>query len=218
MLEAEIIERIQRLPFAGVISDENRLDSPYIRSLMLTARAQIIRETYQKNNKRLNPVSYQKHYPAFSKDLQESNIFVKFECPEVVTLDSNSDGLRYIGSIDCTNNFRRIWTRAMLSTINKHQVMNPESGAFTAALYDGAAQLIEIYGNTELEELLVEAVFFDPRSVPTWNPTVDPYPFPDDLVPMLSDFIFANITSKEAAIPPDQRNQYNQSTSTARGQ
>ena len=153
MLEREAIERIQRLPFAGVISDENRLDHPYVRSIMGTARANVMRDIYQKNNKRINPVCYQKYYPTFSQDLQESNIFVKFQCPEVVTLDSNSDGLRYVGSIDCTNAFRRIWTRSMLSTINKHQVMSVNSARYVAALYDGSAQMIEIYGDSEIEEM-----------------------------------------------------------------
>jgi hypothetical protein len=216
MLQIEIVERIKRLPFAGVISDENRFSSGYLVSLMNTARAQILRDVYQKNNKRLNPVAYQKHYPVFSHDLQESSTFVKFECPEVITLDSNSDGLRYIGTIDCTTAFRRIWTRSMLSTINKHEVMSVANNRYTAALYDGAAQMVEVYGNPEIEELLIEAVFMTPTEVPTWNPDKDNYPFPDDLVPMLEEYIFKNITSIEAAVEPEVRNQYNQATARQR--
>ena len=216
MLEKEIVERISRLPFAGVISDENRLDGQYIVSLMESARAQIAKEVYQKNNKRLNPVFYQKYYPTYSEQLQEAKTYVKFSCPEVLTLDSNSDGLRYIGTTDCSVAFRRIWSRSMLSTINKHQVMSVKGNRYTAALYDGSAQMMEIYGNAEIEEIMIEALFANPHDIPTWNADYDPYPFPDDLLPLMDDYIFRSITSIAASAQPETRNQYNQTTQRRR--
>lgn len=209
MTEKAIIERLQRLPFGGVISDENRLDIPYIRIVLNTFRNQIIRDFY-KQNKRINPQCYQKYWPEFSADLQDVPKVVKFTCPEVISMDSNSDGFRYIGTIDCSIEFRRIRTRSMLSTINKHQLMSTNNGTYTGVLYDGSANVLEVYGNPEIEELLIEGLFSNPHDIPTFNPEKDQYPLNDDLIPFLEEMIFKAQTSVEASTPEDYRNQNSQ--------
>jgi hypothetical protein len=209
MIEAEIIERIQRLPFGGIISANNRLSDLYVRTLLNTFRAQIIRTIYQKD-KRINPECYQKFYPVFNADFQDTKCVVKFQCPEVIALDSNSDGFRYIGTIDCSQEFRRIRTRSMLSTINRHQVMSVKTGIYTGVLYDGSAQVLEVYGNDDIEEMLVEGIFIDPNQIPTYNPKFDQYPLNDDLIPMVEDMILKSQTALEAGTTPDYTNQETQ--------
>lgn len=206
MTERQVVERQQRLPFGGIISDENRLDFDYMLNLTNTARAQMGRDMFQKN-KRLNPQWYQQYWPVFEKDLQDDEIVVRFFCPEVFSLDDNNDGFRYIGTIDCATAFSRIKNRGELATMNRHKVMKTLIGVQTGILYNGSAQQLEVYGNSELEELLVEALFADPREVPTYNNISDNYPIPDDLLPMLDQYVLKAATQMEAMTKPDYRNQ-----------
>lgn len=206
MTERQVIERSQRLPFGGVISDENRLDSDYILNLINAARAQLGKDMFAKNS-RLNPQWYQQYWPEYNADLQDDNIVVRFYCPEVFTLGPNDDGFRYIGTLDCTTAFSRIKNRGELATMNWHKIMKTLLGVQTGVLYNGSAQQLEVYGNPELEEMLVEALFSNPREVPTYNNMIDNYPLPDDLLPMLDQYVLKAATQMEAMTKPDYRNQ-----------
>lgn len=211
MTEKEVIERSQRLPFGGIISDENRLDSDYMLNLIDTARGQLGRDIF-KTNKRLNPQWYQQYFPVFDPAIQDDLIVVRFACPEVISLGPNDDGFRYIGTIDCATSFSRIKNRSELSMISHHKIMRAVANVNTAVLYNGSNQQLEVYYNSELEELLVEALFANPRQVPTYNSFFDNYPIPDDLLPMLDQYILKAATQMESMTKPDYRNQGEQQT------
>lgn len=215
MLHADIVERLSRLPSGGVINDKNRFDFGYLSSVLDTFRAKVIVMQYNGDrliakNGRINPQCLQKYWPVYEKDLQQSG-FRSFRCPEIINIDSLSDGFRYIGSIDGSCNFRRVKSRADLSMFNQNKIMNVNSGRFQAALYDGSNQIIEVYGNSMLKELLVEAVFAQPLSIPTFNKDFDQYPLNDDLIPLLEDLV-SKQTLLEASMPlvSDPKNVTNQ--------
>lgn len=206
MLQDEIIERLSRLPSGGVINDQNRLDRGYLRSVLITFRNKLIVILYNgdrntKASKRINPQCIQKYWPVYEKDLQEGNTFVLFRCPEFISLSENSDGLRYGGTIDGSCSFRRIASRSQLSNFNQNKITNVNNGRFTSFLYDGSQQMLEVYGNTEIKEMLIEGVFADPADVPTWNALSDPFPLADNDITLLEAMIYAEQTKVESLTP-----------------
>lgn len=208
----EIIDYIKRNPSGGIATDESRFDDVYLESILNVYRAQVLKLVYQKDN-RINPVCYQRHYPEFEKKLQDGALCkVLFRSPEVISFDSRSDGFRYVGSIDCANAFRRHQSRATLSTVIKNKFLNIESGRFTSYLYNGSDQLIEVYGNPMIQELLIEAVFADPSEIPIYNKQIDQYPVNEDLLPMIFEQVFKAVTGPQAATPTDLISEGNDAT------
>jgi hypothetical protein len=203
MLLQEIIDIVISDVSAGIVVDDTRFEFDYVKDKIHSYAAIVKKEEYRKN-KFINNINYLKHYPRFEAELQDDPMcFVKFRCPDVISFDSNSDGFRYIGAIDRSINFKRIQNRSYLSSFNSHPVMNVNTRGMSV-LYDGTSQIIEVYGNTSLEELLVEGIFSDPTEIPTFNVEIDQYPLSEDLIPMLSTVIMNDITRLVAAQIPSK--------------
>ena len=207
MVHPEIIERLSRLPSGGVINDQNRFDYGYLSSLLDTFRAKVINIQYNGDrftakSRRINPVCYQKHWPVYEKELQEAGTkFVLFRCPEFISIDGLSDGLRYVGSIEGSCSFRRLKTRTEISMYNSNKITNLENGRFQSALYDGSQGMIEVYGNKALKELLVEGLFSNPLLIPTYNKDVDQYPLDASGIVLLESLLLKEQLQYQAATP-----------------
>ena len=134
----EIVDSIKRQPSGGIVTDETRFDDYYLISVINAFRAQILKAVYQKDN-RIATIAYQRFYPEYESTLQDSSLCrVFFRCPQIIAFDSHSDGLRYVGSRDCNNNFRRHQSRATLSSVIKNKFLNINSGRFQSYLYNGS--------------------------------------------------------------------------------
>jgi hypothetical protein len=201
----QIIERLERVPEGAIITNQNRYDFWFLVSVLDEYRAAYLKDNYQKN-KRLNPASYQKHYPRFKKELR-TDCYTAFESPSVISLDKVSDGLRYFGTNTQsgveTDGFIRIHSRAELSNMNNHKVMNVRNNRNTYFMLDSSAGLIEVYGkNWDIEEVLEEAIFASPVDVPTFNWKLDQYPIEEDAIPTIIQMIFMGVTRISAATAP----------------
>ena len=186
------------MPEGALFNDATRFDSQYVYSIINSYRAALIAERYRKEHT-INPVCYQKFYPEFEKDLQIPEN-VRFRCPNTINI-LNEDGFRFLGTVDCSIAFRRIKNRSELSTVNKHSIMKLRR--VPVVLYDGNTELLEVYGNKDLKEMLVELIAAEPHAVPTFNFETDQYPLSEDDVPLLEDMIFkANIIAS-LRTPPD---------------
>lgn len=186
---AEIRDRIAGITTGGIITDEQRFEPLFLNSIINAVRGEIVRIKFQQS-KYIHPNYYQKYYPEYSADLQtDDKCTVKFLCPRPISLDDFTDGHRYIGTIDGVKNFRRIRSRGQLSNYNKHRVMNVNNNRATSVLYDANEGVIEVYGNLELREMLVESVFGNPFEIPLYNTLKDNYPMPDNDVPMLEGLL-----------------------------
>lgn len=208
MILAEICERIQRLPEGGLVTSENRYDYEYLVTLWNTYRAHYIQETYYKN-RRINPVCYQKFYPEYESYFQDStNCYAKFSVPNVISLDDKSDGFRYLGTDPVLTGqskaFKRIQSRAWLSTYQNHKVTNPNTDRDVYFLYDGSLQTVELYGKGKFITTppLVEGLFADPTKIPTFNKEKDQYPIDDDSIPEIEEMIYtAHTRIVEGTVP-----------------
>ncbi len=200
MLLKEIAEMITRLPDGGVINSNDRWDYGYLYALVRTYRARLHKANFI-NNKRINPVCYQKHWPEYEELLQdEDGCTVKFRHPEVISLDDRNDGFRYIGGVDCASNLPRIQSRAWASTFNDNRVTKVNTRRRASVLYDGNAQILEVFGDPEIEEILTESLLADPLSIPTFNYLTDPYPLSDSDVNDVISMIFNDNVAIEARV------------------
>jgi len=205
MTTPQILDQFQRLPEGGLMVDTNRYDPLFLLSLLDAGRAAWVVEMYRKD-KRIEPVFYQKYYPSYSIPLQPTDkCYAKFLMPDILRLDEHSDGIRYVGYDDynggTANNFRRIVSRAWVSTLSNHPVMNPNR-AFSF-LYDGSAKILELRGKAKLVEApLVEALFKHPLDIPTFNRDTDDYPITMDGIYAVEKMITASDTRLVEATTP----------------
>jgi len=194
----ELIDIVQRTVSGDIVTADNKYDDAYILQLIDGARAVWLVQIYA-IDKRIAPICYQKYYPEYSITLQpKDRCFAKFKMPDIVKLDEHSDGIRYAGSDDYNggqaNDFRRIVSRAWLSTFFKHPIMNP-STRFYSALYDASSGVLELRGKAKFVKTpLVEALFKHPTQIPTFNRELDDYPLSIDGITAIQKMIFENDT------------------------
>jgi hypothetical protein len=185
-----ITEAISRLPQGGIVDSTDRWDQGYLEFLAITYRTKLSQLIYQRD-KRLNPMFYQKNWPIFEPLLQDNPCCVKFRHPEVMSLDQNSDGFRYVGTLNFAKAFSRVQSRSWLATFNDNPITQVSAfegkGEF---LYDGSSQILEIYGMPQFTSPLTECLFNNPLDVITYNKSVDDFPVPNNLIPDLVQMIY----------------------------
>lgn len=189
-LLSEISESVVRVDSAGIFTDENRAaDYPYIDYLVNNARGIVIAEDWKKN-KRIDPGNLQIITLRKVDDIQDSNAYVRFEVPGgVLLLDRENDGFRYVGSQTENLQYMRARSRGEASVF-RHRVTTFNNPKFVTWLYDG--RYIEVYGNTDIEKIKIEAVFESPLAIPNFNVLYDQYPISNDLIPMVEMYVKKN--------------------------
>lgn len=186
MILKDIVEMFQRQSGGGVFDTDTRYDIAFTEDTIHKARATVLFNYYQKYHK-INPSWTQQFIGEYSSLLQESNKFIKFQCPSVLTLDDFIDGFMYVGNLNDNVSYRKISNRATLSTYNSHRYtrLNIDTPEFIYS--DG---YIEIYGNSMIRQLKVDGIFTDPTKIPTYNKEFDQYPVDESLIPLMQDLIF----------------------------
>jgi hypothetical protein len=203
----ERVEKLERLPAGGIITDESRYDFEYMVSLLNAAR-QVALSFQWKLTKRIPYICYQKHYPRYESDMQQDiQCFVRFCVPDAINLwgqgvGENTDGFVYVGDVSGKRGYAKITDRGQLSTLNQHRFMK-NNGRYMAFMFDAPVGAMEIYGNPDLRKLLINGLFSDPRDCNTYNVDFDPYPIDDQLGDMCEKAIFGANTSIIASTTPD---------------
>lgn len=194
-----IIEEIIATPSGGIITDEVKLDNPYIESLVHEYRAKALVDMWANRRvKRINPLWLQQCVLEYSKDLQEDECFVKFVCPATIRLDNKTDGMLYVGTIEGNCPYDKVSTRAELSDILNHRITKNN----VVSLYSDG--LIEIWNNPLCESVRIDGIFNVPTEVPTYNKWKDPYPISPDLLVTMKNMLFQIETSKTIVVHSDK--------------
>ncbi len=207
MRTQEILDLIGAIPEGGIITSQNRLDNKFLLSLLDVSRATWIQQTYMQD-KRLPVICYQKYYPELNLYIQPSSgAIAKFQMPDIIRLDSHSDGIRYAGTDDYSgepaNNLDRIQSRAWLSTYSKHPVMNPNTDRTYSFLYDANTNTLEFRGKARfMKAPLMECLFMHPTTLPLFNYELDQYPLPNDGIYAIEKMIFSSDTRIVEATSP----------------
>lgn len=206
MLLAQIVDSLQRNVSGGKTDMSNRFDKGYVKKMIHNFRAKKIEADFMKTGY-LNPQVYQKFYLKYDPNIQANAFggnFVLFNLPNVIQL-GEEDGIRYIGSISCSDAWIRLRSRGMMANFNNNKftkISNRKESIF--ALYDGAHSTLEVYNNMSITEGVVEGVFANPQDVPTWNEDKDPYPLNADAIAELETMIYYDRTEIGKATPVPQ--------------
>lgn len=188
----QIIKEVQ----GGVRTIESKFSYEYIYSLIHTYRANVIRQQYSKA-KRIHPLWTQQYLPEFSKDLQDDICMVKFQVPPSIIMNEQVNGYLYIGEVNGSCAYNQLNSRAELSTYNQHRVTKE---AVRIIYSDG---ILEVYGNTEIKQLRIDAVFANPTDVPTYNIELDQYPIDNESLNQAKELIVKTELGREAQGPAD---------------
>lgn len=188
----------------AIHTDETRFDLDFTFAEIHTIRGVAMALYFQKF-KRISPLWLQTldltYDPLLQEDLPDPSICItKYELPQYIQLDGRQDGVSYLGN-DKNQSFRRIRTRAELSTLKKHPRLNPANGNYVGVLTDNT--FVEVYATTKVKRLLVSLILADPNDDPAYNYQVDPYPISVDLLPMMTDQLMKVYFNRMAAIPVD---------------
>lgn len=176
----EVYERFVRLAQAGIETDENSWDRPYIEDMVDSCRATAIQQVYQKNGKLIHQNWIQEIKPTYSEDMQEDPCFQRFEIPMFLSMDTSQNGFMYWtgGGNNCTGK----WTtsRASLAGYQHNPVTAKENiGPFVYPYFD-------IYGHgIMVESLRAGGVFQYVFKLPTYNKQVDEYPITMDVLEIM---------------------------------
>ncbi len=196
----EIVEEIIRADLdGGIFTDENRTDSDFMEAIVHSYRADAIFK-YSQKYKRPNNKWTQQHFPKYDKDLQYDNDRVVFLCPDFITIDEMRDGGYYIGTTCGNHNYSKVVTRADLASRNNHRYMKVRQDVPKVLRSDG---MLEIYGDTMLEEVLVDAIWQRPTDLPEFNKYIDPYPITGEILSLMKEMVTKQITSSIAEKPID---------------
>jgi hypothetical protein len=180
MILPELAERIANLP-SGFLTDESRLDRPYLYSLIHTAAAQAKQISFQRT-KRIESSWMFPYFPEFNEAAQIGDCYYKFKLPQIVPLDGRQTGLGYIGSIDCNTLYRTVENRAKFAAMQMHRIMKNRRN--TVLIENGS---IEIYGSAK--EARIDGCWFDVTTLPNFNINKDDYPISANLIPEIERLI-----------------------------
>lgn len=159
----------------GYLTVDNRLNRPYVYSLMHSARAQAMRDNFLRQ-KIVSPFWYQPYYPQFELPEQEDvGCYVRFKLPQQIPLDPRRDGLGFIGTIKHNQRWTQINERGELSLYLNRQVTKNDP---MLLIENGWG---EIYNKPALREFMIEGIWANPEEIPTYNLEKDPYPISEDI-------------------------------------
>ena len=205
MKRAQIIDSIMSDVGGGTRSSSDMLTPKYVSKNLDAARAEAIERRWLKY-KSINPLCYQKFYLALDVNLQiqpnqtlPPNPFILFKLPPVIQLGAN-DGLRYLGALNCIDNWRRIRSREEFSVVMKNpytKISNHPDEIYY--LYDGVKCQIQVFNNMDVQEGLAECIFQSPTEIPFYNQEYEDYPVDIELVDFMRNILYERFAITKAS-------------------
>jgi hypothetical protein len=191
---AQVIEQFQRAVQGGIAPDDSRLnDDDYLEAKIHEYRAKAISLTYTgaKNlgrNMSIDPACYTTPYPlTYELAIQDAGAcYVKFRVPEVIQIASYLDGFGFLGDLGTFKNFSK------LKSVAEIGVLKDIDPATIGGIYYGViGTMAYIFGAPDLRQASISPILKNPMDAPNtiYNPVSDPYPIPDDMIPLLIELM-----------------------------
>lgn len=193
---SQIVDVVRRDLQSGINADESKLDDLYLERKIHQARAIIIQTFISKGRDYINDAWLQElDIDQVERDLDCGA--VDFECPTVISTDSQIDGFVYVGHINGIKPFIR--HRGSYSGLTMHSVFRSRikkdiTWEFLVTLQNRS--LIRCFGNPKLEKIKVQAIFNDPTEVPGYRKDTDRYPVDSTVERELIELVTTSLFSK----------------------
>lgn len=180
----EVYELIAALPNGGFLSDESRLDRPFIYQKIHEGRATAIQNWYLRH-KNIHNSWYFPLNLSLDKSQQIDGCYYHFELPQIIAMDSRHSGMGYIGTIKFNQGFRVTLGRAKFASQQADRFMKVRD-TVTDVLVEN--DFLEIYGKMP-QKFRVEAIWSDPTKLSSYNIEKDQYPIDFNLIGGIQSYI-----------------------------
>lgn len=197
----EIKEQVVAMDSGGIFTDESRFNDLYVNALIHQYRADAIMNLFHTTG-RVHEKWTQTSFLVFDQNLQESNLFVRFACPAMLTVDEYRDGFQFIGQTDGLVRFGKTNTRATMANNQLHRFTKFRPNRPEAYWGNG---FLDIYGNPMLRKVRVDGIHSNPEECNTYNPAVDQYPIDDEGLVLLKTFLYQKEGQQENSKVVDTR-------------
>ena len=187
----QVEEIIERSINAGLATLNGKWQPLYIEELIHEARGQAIIETYNgsrrlASSKRISGEWLQDFNLTITPSQQNPDVdYLVVQCPAPVRINSNTDGLVYVGSRNNAVAFKKATNRQEIAMYIQRGFI--KDGKDIVYYLDG--NKLYIYGNKQLKNLAVSGVFQDPTAVTGYDIKDENYPISRDLIPLMEDYI-----------------------------
>lgn len=194
ILLKEIVEEIRNDLNSGMGYNDSRLDDEYLESKIHNARATLISQHMIKIGKFINDAWVQTLDISF-QDYEKECDFVTFECPNVISVDSNNDGFVYVGHVNGFKPFARI--RKGYSTLTRHSIFSKKKDIMWDYKHmEQNRMLLHFYNTNKLQYVTVRAMFNNPTTIPNFDKTIDHYPVDAGLKREIVEFVSGDLFKK----------------------
>ena len=194
----QIIEQCQIQSAGAIKTIDSKFDDQYFTTILIQGRAALIKSAFTGNrqmakNSRIPSICIQTYNPIYDPNIQDDPCCVKFKVPDIISISQYENGFRYIGSKKKNKQFFILESRQQYSDFQGSKTMKSILNTNVAALYDN--NTMELYGDLDLKDFKVEAVFANPYDVVLWNPLVDKFPLDGNSINELVSSVF-NVFSR----------------------
>jgi hypothetical protein len=185
MLYKQIVQRISSLTSGGIITDENRLEEPYLISVLNSYRAFVIQDDYEKRRFTYEGM-YQTHI-AKKQDGYNDPCSSYFIIPSILRIGTDKFGINFIGNEHADFAFR-LTTNAGAYANKQRNYITKNRPTKISAFFDAANSLIKV-SDPEITSIRIDACFRNPFDANTYNPEMQDYPLSDSQIEKIFDFI-----------------------------
>ena len=227
MLTDDILDRFQRIVGGGITTDESRWDFDYLFTLLNTYSRQFLIEWFngskiQAANRSIPNQYVQEYFAEYDESFQDKGTdYVKFKVPISISINGNTDGIRFSGTYTKTDKFDFSNVCAISRVKDAHELSmlmqirftanRIKNGLKTVVLYDnaetdGGMGIAKVYGNTMLKNLYIRVVAKNPADIPTWNRDFHDYPMADNHLDQIEQRIMQKLMPQKAQIPDTTNN------------
>lgn len=155
-------------------------------ALIRDARASVIEKRFEKD-KLIHQDWVLPFTPEYKDDLQYTDEFTVFDFFPVIYLSEVHDGIIYIGSPQCQQQFRRCVTRGEWANRKKIPHLN---GRVVHFMVEDNLLKVERLRDLKITKVDSECIFSSPEKLPGFNKDQDDYPIDENSIPLIVEFIY----------------------------
>lgn len=156
-------------------------------------------DTVFKGNQYIGSKTWMKFPLTLNPSIQDSGAcYVNFECPEMIMINSEKSGFSFVGDKETMTPFSEVVDPNFFAEISKNEYVD-------GVYYNAVGNILKVIGDMDINQAYVIGRPIKPTqlAVTYYNPLVDEYPLPDDLIPMMIQIMKSLEFQQEFATPQD---------------
>lgn len=157
-------------------------------------------DTVFKGNQYIGSKTWMKPFPlTLNPSIQdEGACYVNFECPEMIMINSEKSGFSFVGDKTTMTPFSEVTDPNFFAELQRYDDLE-------GIYFNQVGNILRIMGDRDINQAYVIGRPIKPTqlAVTYYNPLVDEYPLPDDLIPMMIQIMKSLEFQQEFVTPQD---------------